>query len=311
MRATIGRTVRGTALERPWAALSRRLRRVLDGPDTGPPTFVPPGHFYSPIPSQGDIAEYRDTMSAALPDRLGGIDLRLDDQVRLLSEFKAFYGDAPFPETRSDATRYWYQNSFFPYSDGLLLYFMLRRLEPAQVIEMGSGFSSAVMLDTSERFLDWAPQLTFIEPYPDRLRSLMRAGDGDRCRLVEQQAQRLPVSEFESLGEGDLLFVDSSHVSRIGSDVNHLFFEILPALRPGVTVHLHDIGYPFTYPLNFVEEGRAWNEAFLLRAFLEFNDDFEIVLYNDFLKHSVHDRIARDFPLWAKGFGLSFYMRRR
>ena len=273
--------------------------------------FVPPGHFYSPIPSREDVDAYRATRKPPFPTHLGGIDLRIEDQVRLLSEFKASYDEAPFSEEKSDATRYWYRNDFFGYGDGLALYCMLRRLDPARVIEIGSGFSSGVMLDTAERFLGGRPQLTFVEPYPDRLRALMRPGDESHCRLIDRPVQQVPLEEFESLAGNDLLFIDSSHVSRVGSDVNYLFFEILPALASGVTVHIHDIAYPFDYPLRWVEEGRAWNEAYLLRAFLEFNDEFEIVFYNNLLTHVARDQIHRDFPLWARGGGLSFYMRRR
>ncbi len=81
-----------------------------------------------------------------------------------------------------------------------------------------------------------------------------------------------------------MLFIDSTHVSKVGSDVNFLFFEVLPRLRPGVHVHVHDIAYPFEYPREWVLEGRAWNEAYLLRAFLTGNPHWQIDLWPSVLQ---------------------------
>ncbi|MFI5045941.1 MAG: class I SAM-dependent methyltransferase, partial [Acidimicrobiia bacterium] len=103
--------------------------------------------------------------------------------------------------------------------------------------------------------------------------------------------------------------IDSTHVSRVGSDVNYEIFEVLPALQPGVYVHFHDIFYPFEYPLQWVEEGRGWNEAYVLRAFLEYNDEFEIVLFNDLLALRAAEKIAREIPLWTRGGSL--WLRKR
>ena len=165
------------------------------------------------------------------------------------------------------------------------------------------------MLDTSERYLDWSPRITMIEPYPEQVQELVHPGDLDRVALLSDPVQQVPLSVFAALEAGDVLFIDSTHVSRVGSDVNYEIFEILPALQPGVFVHFHDIFYPFEYPLSWVEEGRGWNEAYVLRAFLEFNDDFEIVLFNDFLAVRAADKIAREMPLWTRGGSL--WLRKR
>ena len=90
---------------------------------------------------------------------------------------------------------------------------------------------------------------------------------------------------FRELHAGDVLFVDSTHVAKVGSDVNHIFFEILPILQPGVVVHFHDIMYPFEYEPKWIYTGVAWNEAYMLRAFLMFNPTFKILLFNSFLAH--------------------------
>jgi hypothetical protein len=319
------RLVRGTRLEGPSRWLAIRARRVLYGstpvqvetetpapPGEGsmPPMFVPPGHFYSPVPSIADVDAHRDRMRGPQPVSLAGIDLRLDEQASLLDSFRPFYDEQPFPVARSTDTRYWFENHSFGYGDALALYCMLRVLEPAQVIEVGSGWSSCVLLDTCERFLDWAPQITMIEPYPGQLEQLIRRDDASRFRLLDQPVQQVPLDEFRALESGDVLFIDSTHVSRVGSDVNHEIFEVLPALAAGVYIHFHDIFYPFDYPLDWVEEGRGWNEAYVLRAFLEYNPDFEIVLFNDLLHQRFPERFASEFPLWARNPGASFWLRK-
>jgi hypothetical protein len=315
--------VRGTPLEQPTRALARRVRRVLYGaasqmpePDGlpvaphVPPMFVPPGHFYSPVPSVADIDAHRDRMLGPQPAALAGIDLRLDEQVSLLDSLKPFYDEQPFPIERSADVRYWFENHSFGYGDALALYCMLRFLEPKRVIEVGSGWSSCVLLDTCERFLAWAPQITMIEPYPEQLRQLLHPGDESRFRLLDQPIQQVALDEFRALGSGDVLFIDSTHVARVGSDVNHEIFEVLPALAPGTYVHYHDIFYPFDYPVDWVEEGRGWNEAYVLRAFLEYNPEFEIVLFNDLLHQRFPARFQTDFPLWARNPGASLWLRK-
>ncbi len=118
---------------------------------------------------------------------------------------------------------------------------MLRAIKPSRIVEIGSGFSSAVMLDTSERFLELQPKLTFVEPFPDRLLELLSDNDRSRCRIIEKKIQDVTDAPWDELRSGDILFIDSSHVSKCGSDVNQLFFEILPRLAVGVIVHVHDV----------------------------------------------------------------------
>ena len=278
---------------------------------TPPPTWVEAGHFFSPVPSTADIEALRATIDREPPASLPAIDLRLDQQRQLLEEFRRFYDEQPFGAERGNATRYWFENPSFGYGDALALYSMLRYLEPQQIIEVGAGPSSCVILDTSERFLDWRPRHTLIEPYALHLLSLFRDDDFDRVCLLDQKVQDIPVSQFRALGANDILFIDSTHVSKLNSDVNYVFFEVFPALQSGVYVHLHDIMYPFEYPLAWAEEGRGWNEAYLLRAFLAYNDEFEIVLFNDLIWQRFEDVLERDFPLWLRNRGASIWLRKR
>src|SRR5207237_8125791 len=137
--------------------------------------------------------------------------------------------------------------------------------------------------DVNELFFDNAIQCTFIDPYPQLLRTLMKESDFARTRIIGQRVQDVDVGIFRELEASDILFIDSSHVAKTGSDVNYILFKILPLLNEGVLIHFHDIFYPFEYPVDWVYEGRSWNEAYLLRAFMQYNEAFEIQFFNSFL----------------------------
>ena len=105
-----------------------------------------------------------------------------------------------------------------------------------------------------------------------------------------------------------ILFIDSTHVSKIGSDVNSLLFDILPKLNRGVYVHFHDVFYPFEYPQEWVYQGLAWNEAYILRAFLQHNDAFKIVFFNTYLELFYREKFENSMPLCLKNPGGSIWL---
>ncbi|MGC3996936.1 MAG: class I SAM-dependent methyltransferase [Anaeromyxobacter sp.] len=276
------------------------------------PAGYPPGHFYSPVP---DFEEVR-RRAPALFDRsrrtVEGIDLREDAQLALVPELVACLRDQPFTDQPEGGRRYGFRNEAFCAVDALTLHCFLRRHRPRRVVEVGSGHSSAMMLDTDELFLGRATSLTFVEPFPDVLRAVVRPGDLERATLLQQPVQDVPLAPFQALEAGDVLFIDSSHVSKIGSDVNHLFFRVLPALAPGVLVHVHDIFFPFEYPEQWVLSGGcAWNEAYLLRAFLQFNPAFEVLFWGHFLWTFHAERLSAELPRFADNPGASLWLRRR
>jgi predicted O-methyltransferase YrrM len=275
------------------------------------PQWVAPGHFYSPIPRLDAIRAREGTIFDRTRRALPGIELHESEQLALLRTFEPYYAELPFQAQRTPGLRYFFENPTYSYSDAIFLYCMIRHARPSRIIEVGSGYSSCVTLDTSERFFDSRIACTFIEPYPDGLLSLIRPADRDRIELVASDLQAVGLERFRALAAGDILFVDSTHVSRVGSDVNYLFFEILPQLAPGVLVHFHDVFYPFEYPEPWVYEGRAWTEAYLLRAFLAFNDAFEIVLFNTYLETFHQEYFARAMPLCLKNPGGSIWLRKR
>ena len=272
--------------------------------------FVPPGHFYSPMPSQDDVN--RDAVRLFGPPgrTIPGIELNEVKQLALLEEIKRYYRDLSFPVHKSHGRRYFYENPMYGYSDAIFLYGMIRHADPKRIVEVGSGHSSCAMLDTIDLHLDRQVEATFIEPYPDRLLSLLRSEDLGRVKILTERVQDVGLDPFLALDRNDILFIDSSHAMKIGSDVNYLLGEILPRLRPGVYVHFHDIFYPFEYPEEWVSEGRAWNEAYALRAFLAFNEAFEIVLFNTYLERFHREMFERDMPLCLLNEGGSIWLRR-
>ncbi|HJT80608.1 MAG TPA: class I SAM-dependent methyltransferase, partial [Chthoniobacterales bacterium] len=182
---------------------------------------------------------------------------------------------------------------------------------PGRVIEAGCGFSSGLMLDTDERFLGSATRFQFIEPNPTRLRSLLKPEDTGRLEIIERGVQEVPVESLIDLEPNDILFVDSSHVSKVGSDVNYLVFEVLPRLRPGVLVHFHDIYWPFEYPEHWVLEGRSWNEIYLMRGFLQHNDAFDILLFNNYLGERHSELMRETMPKFMVNAGGSLWLQRK
>jgi len=136
---------------------------------------------------------------------------------------------------------------------------MIRHLSPKRFIEVGSGYSSCVVLDINELFFDNRISLTFIEPHTELLFSLIKESDKETSKIIPTDLQDVGLEVLSELCPEDILFIDSTHVSKIGSDVNHIFFEILPRLARGVYIHFHDVFYPFEYPKEWIYEGRAWN----------------------------------------------------
>ncbi len=270
--------------------------------------FFPPGHFYSPIPSDAEIKSgfARGQMGPPFP----GVDLNEAGQLALLEKFAGYYPDQPYPDKLVEGRRFYLTNPSYGHFDSIMLYCMLRHLNPARIIEVGSGFSSAAMLDWNEHVRGGGAALTFIDPDMLRLRKLLRPGDEKSVRLIESIVQDVPLETFDVLEAGDVLFIDSSHVSKIGSDVNWLYFNVLPRLKTGVHIHIHDVAGNLEYPPEWYAEGRAWNEQYLLRAFLMFNRDFRVELFSGWLFNHHHAFFRERMPACTKGGGGQIWLSR-
>jgi hypothetical protein len=268
--------------------------------------WVPPGHYYSPIVNKEEVLIRIEALYGKKED-FEGIKLNVDKQLMLVQSFKEL--NPPFTESASPDLRYYYQNNYYSYSDGLVLFGMLNTLQPRKVIEVGSGFSSALFLDFKELNSDMDLELSFIEPFPEnRLNKLIKSDD--HIKLYQNFVQDVPLDIFERLNKNDILFIDSSHVSKAGSDLNHMLFNILPILKSGVIIHFHDIAYPFEYPLDWIEEGRSWNEIYLLRAFLMHNTAYETMLFTSYLSHLYTNELKEVNPLFSIENGSSFWIRK-
>jgi Methyltransferase domain len=239
-----------------------------------------------------------------------GIDLNEDEQVALLNEFAAYYPDLPFPEAPAPGKRYHLANPSYGRYDAFVLYCMVRRLRPKRIIEVGCGYSSAAILDLNDLLFEGRLDLTFVDPDLAQFRRLLLPGDTSRPTLIEKPLQDTPNGVFESLRAMDILFIDTSHVSKVGSDVNHLFFKVLPALKPGVWVHIHDVTGNLEYPRHWFEEGRAWNELYLLRAFLMYNRSFKVMFSSALMFNEHRDVLRERMPMCAEGGGGQIWLRR-
>jgi SAM-dependent methyltransferase len=275
------------------------------------PTMFWPGHFHSPIVDPSTIAEYVEQQYLQEPGDIKGIHFDEDAMVRFWKENAEFIKNTPFSEHDDGKNRYYY-NNIYPYGDAMMLRAMIAHFKPKNVIEVGSGFSSACMLDAVDHvgLSDFA--LTCIDPYADRLRSRLREEDLSRVDIIEGLVQDVPVSTFSKLKENDILFIDSSHVLKTASDVHYELFSILPSLNKGVLVHFHDIQYPFEYPRGWLfENNRSWNEIYALRAFLTYNSAFEVVFWNGMFAHRQRELVHETNPLFLKNPGGSIWLRAR
>jgi predicted O-methyltransferase YrrM len=294
--------------------LSRRLTQKVKGLISllgWMPEPFEPGHYYSPIPSQRDLRLRQDTIWSEIIQSPLGIDLRTEDQLQLLETLSSFYTEQPWSDGTKKTCRYYFDNEYYGYSDAIFLYCMLRFLQPSRVIEIGSGFSSAAILDVNDHFLASKISLTCIEPDTARVRSLMQEGDEHHCEIIEKRLQDVEPSFFSTLRGNDVLFIDSTHVLKTDSDVNHILFEILPRLQENVHIHFHDIFYPFEYPKAWLFEGRYWNETYALKAFLQYNHTFEIVLFNTYLEHYNDAWFRANMPLCLKNRGGSIWLKKK
>ena len=179
---------------------------------------------------------------------------------------------------------------------------MLNQWKPKRVIEVGSGFSSLLTAHVNHNMLNNSIDFTCIEPYP---REFLKKKIPGLNNVIVEKVQNLDKSIFTALEAGDILFIDSSHVAKTGSDVNSLFFEILPILKKGVRIHLHDIFLPFEYDKIWVlEENRSWNEQYLLRALLMYSDTFKVLFGCNYAQYKYPELVSKAMALKKQqGFG--------
>jgi hypothetical protein len=277
------------------------------------PLAYAPGHFYSPICDPTEVKrDYRDPSLAPLPAKLPGIDLALGTQIKLWESWRPNLAKARTFGVNDPTRRYRISSSSYGIGDAIIYSCMLLHLRPARLIEVGSGSSSAVALDTFDRYFAERPRCSFIEPYPELLRSFLTPRDKESVEIIATRVQDVSPEFFDDLQKNDLLFIDSTHIVKTGSDVLYELFEILPRLRSGVVVHFHDVFYPFEYPSDWVlGRNYSWNELYTLRAYLTGNKDWEILFFNDYFVRNERTRIEQDAPEMLPNPGGGLWLRRR
>jgi predicted O-methyltransferase YrrM len=270
--------------------------------------FVPPGHFYSPYPDEADAKKHLDRINQRTSFNIPGVTLNNDAMLEMWNKLLPFMAKAPFKEEANQEHRYHWVNDFYSFGDASVYFSLISLLKPKKIIEIGSGFSSALALDTREH-LRLDTKLTFIEPYPHILNQLLRDSDRNTATLIEDKVQNVSLDVFSALEPNDILFVDSSHVMKTGSDVCYEIFDILPVLKPGVIVHFHDVFFPFEYPEKWVlSDKRAWNELYALRAFLMYNSAFDILFFNHYFMKRFPDEANNPATPFAKNCGGGLWM---
>jgi Methyltransferase domain len=237
---------------------------------------IRPIHYYEPIPDFRSITLEQITRRREFLS----IDFNWDNQLALLNHL------IPYRDELS-ALEFNFDNGYFSGFDAAVYYSLIRHLKPQRIIEIGGGYST--QLAAKALGGNGRGKLTCIEPYPERLN-----GDID---LIQKRVEEIDVDFFSCLERNDILFIDSSHSVKFGSDVCFEFLQLLPRLAPGVWIHVHDIFFPHDYPAEWLIERRmALNEQYLLEAFLSFNEKFQVAFANYWLCLDHADEAARLWP---------------
>ena len=264
--------------------------------------------FYSPIP---DLR----ALPAGVFERrspLRGLELRLDRQVALVEDELAPYLAEFEPPERPTGRpgEFHLANGSYPPVDADLLYALVRYLKPRRVLELGSGHSTLVtcMAAAANGRQGYPTRVECFDPHP----SVVSADTPGVARLEPVPAQEVPLAEFQALAAGDVLFVDTTHTVKVGSDVNFVVLDVLPLLARGVVVHFHDVFLPREYPRTWVEDlGLVWAEQYLLQAFLAMNPGYEVLLSAGALAEEHPDVLGAAVRSWRlRGMPGSFWIRR-
>ena len=258
-----------------------------------------PGHYYSPVADVDDLREREDEIWA--PKLLPGIDLNEEGEKEFLTYLLNQETALDIPWKSEPHKRYYGDSPSYPYVDGIVLQAMVAKYRPRNVFEVGSGSSSGCMIDISEKY-GLGTKFTFIEPEPQWcLSKILKKEDYEKpgVTILKKRVQEVSTAEFKILQRNDILFIDSSHVSKPGSDVNYLLTEVLPILNSGVIIHFHDIFYPFEYTKEYLLQLKLlWSEVYSVHNFLLFNDSFKILFFSDYMRQKLNEdpSFARAYP---------------
>jgi predicted O-methyltransferase YrrM len=261
---------------------------------------VSPNHYYWPVP---DFRQLEARQWPGEEDPIG-VDLAYDNQLDFLQNVVPQYQSEWASESAPFfSVSYNYHNGFFETVDAEIAYSMVRRYKPQRIVEVGGGYSSRVMaaaLDMNFKQDGVRGELVTIDPFPDRF---PQKALSDRVHLIPQTIQNVDLEVFLSLRDGDFLFLDSSHVVGIGSDVVREYLEIVPRMAKGVIIHAHDIFIPGDYPRHSVLHNLAfWSEQYLLQALLTFSPKFAVLWGSSFMQSRAKPAMVKAFPQWQHSY---------
>jgi Methyltransferase domain len=272
-----------------------------------------PVHFYSPIPNTSALQQ---SVWSERFDRGWNWKMNEPSQLALLAQLGRFAPELEAIPEEKDGSGFYWNNPAYCQIDATVYYSMIRHFVPALIIEVGAGYSTLIAASACKRNGDTV--LEAIDPFPS---PLVTAAPPGLTGLVTAPLQKIQLAPFQALGENDILFIDSTHVCKIASDVNDLILSVLPSLKKGVLIHFHDIFLPWNYPRSWLlHQNIFWNEQYLLLAFLLFNDQFEIVLANHFLGREHSASLLRAFSFlkdpgasadWSPRTPSSLWLRRK
>jgi hypothetical protein len=263
------------------------------------------GHFYSPVVDPDELRLREQQIWPANPE-CPGVDFNANSHETILREWfprhmHKFNYAKHLPET-ANLTDFYICNSEFTWLDCRALFVFLTELKPRRFIEIGSGFSTLLTAHVNRTFLNNSMDFVCIEPFP---RPFLKNRIEGISEFMEQQVQDVEFDVFDKLEAGDILFIDSSHVVKTGSDAQHIYLKILPRLKSGVIVHIHDIFLPNDYLKQWaIDENRSWNEQYIVQAMLAFSSRWEIMFGCSFAFHAKLDLVisALNHPK-GHGFG--------
>lgn len=258
-----------------------------------------PDHYYEPL-----VNPKKHLKKSLRDDRdLPGINFNVDEQLNLLTNFNYNNELIKFPLKKENEIEFNYNNNSYESGDAEYLYNMIRHFKPNRIIEIGSGHSTLMAQNAIKKNKSENPNYNCnhicIEPYEmPWLKEL-------DVELVRELVENIEVSYFEKLEKNDILFIDSSHIIRPQGDVLFEFLELLPIIKSGVLVHVHDIFTPKDYLDNWViKDHKLWNEQYLLEAFLTSNLDFRIIGALNYLSHNYKKEFKEKCPVFASQSGV-------
>jgi hypothetical protein len=259
-----------------------------------------PRNYYSPVPDltllPDDIWERR--------NRLAGVELNVDAAIVLIEgELAPYLAEFDFaPTGPRPPGEFFLDNTNYGAVDAELLYAMVRARKPRRVVELGSGMTTLLIGVAARRNAadGVATEHLVYDPYPRA--QILGEEPPPPTRFEPKSATEVPLADFARLEAGDVLFVDTTHTVKLGSDVNYVVLDVLPTLVPGVIVHFHDIFLPWEYPREWFESmDYFWAEQYLIQAFLAFNEDFEVLVPANAVAVEHPERLAQAVPSFVPG----------